>query len=244
MNIPGTKEMLNIWERSRGKPLVEKTMDLLYLASPDSVDPATLAIGERDARLLQLRERMFGSELLNVAECPDCHERIEWTSHVGDLLSPNKNSGTGTTPFYTLEADEYSIRFRLPNSYDMIRVTTDSFYRSNPKKVFLDCIVEAKKDMEDCAPDDVPDEILNELDKRMAEVDPQAEIDMLLICPKCAHHWSMRFDILSYLWIEIDSWARHVLQEVITLASAFAWSESDILAMSPRRRQLYLQMIK
>ena len=233
MNVPGTKEMLNIWERSRGKPLVEKTMDLLYIASPDMADPATLAIGERDARLLQLRERMFGSELLNVAECPDCHEKIEWTTKVGELLSQDKNSNAGANPVYTLEADEYSIRFRLPNSYDMIRVSTDSVYRSNPKKLFLDCIVEAKKDLENCAPGDVPDEILNELDKRMAEEDPQAEIAMLLTCPKCAHQWNMRFDIVSYLWTEIDSWARHVLQEVITLASALSWSESDILGMEP-----------
>jgi len=53
----------------------------------------------------------------------------------------------------------------------------------------------------------------------------------------------MTFDILTYLWSEIEDWAQRLLLEVHTLALAYGWSERDILAMSPRRRRLYLEMV-
>ncbi len=77
----------------------------------------------------------------------------------------------------------------------------------------------------------------------MAEQDPLAVIQMSLTCSACAHNWPLTFDIISYLWIEIDRWARHTLREVAQMAYAFGWSESDILALSPHRRKLYLKMI-
>ena len=42
---------------------------------------------------------------------------------------------------------------------------------------------------------------------------------------------------------EIDAWARTILYQVHLLASVYGWSESEILALSPWRRHLYLQMI-
>jgi hypothetical protein len=67
---------------------------------------------------------------------------------------------------------------------------------------------------------------------------------MLLTCPNCCNQWEGQFDIASYLWTEINTWARHMLQEVYLLARAFGWSEYAILTMSPQRRQLYLEMIR
>jgi hypothetical protein len=77
----------------------------------------------------------------------------------------------------------------------------------------------------------------------MAEIDPQADIQIALTCPACLHQWSAAFDIASHLWIEVNSWAMRILDEVHRLASAYGWSEADILELSPMRRQLYLGMI-
>jgi len=114
----------------------------------------------------------------------------------------------------------------------------------DPEKLLRDCIVEVQKGGARCEVADLPEEILELLDQRMAEEDPQADISMLLSCPKCSYQWEMPFDICSYLWIEIDNWAKRALREVAMLAAAFGWSESDILNMSPRRRRLYLEMIR
>jgi hypothetical protein len=243
MKSLGAKELLNVWENNRGKPLIEKAMDLLYASGSGGVDPTTLSIGERDVRLFHLRKMMFGSNLFNVADCPNCHEHIEWVSNVDDFVLLNQDK-RAPVDSYSLDAHAYHIRFRLLNTYDMLRVSSDKIYQSDPNKLFSDCIIEIKRNGENCSVDELPASVFDQLDQRMAEEDPQADITMLLNCPACSNTWEMHFDIISYLWLEIDSWAKHVLSEVATLASVFHWSESDILNLSPGRRRLYLEMVK
>ena len=79
--------------------------------------------------------------------------------------------------------------------------------------------------------------------ERMAEADPHAGIELALSCPGCGHHWLAPFDIAQFVWSEVDAWARRTLYDVHVLAGAYGWRESDVLALSPRRRQLYLEMV-
>jgi hypothetical protein len=74
-------------------------------------------------------------------------------------------------------------------------------------------------------------------------MDPQAEVRVAVTCPACHHPWSTVFDIVAYLWSEIDDWARRLLSEVDVLASSYGWNESAILGMTARRRRLYLEII-
>jgi endogenous inhibitor of DNA gyrase (YacG/DUF329 family) len=244
MQSPATKEILTIWEKSKSRSLIEKTMDLLYASNNrnDKEDPAALSIGERDARLFRLREWMFGSQLFNIADCPACHERVEWITTTTELLSLNEEKKSSLS--HVLDVDDYHIQYRLINSYELIKASSDPAYRADAKKIFSDCIIDVQKGEEPYNPDELPGYLYDKLDQQMAEEDSVADIRMMLNCPKCSHQWEMPFDIVSYLWIEIDSWAKHVLHEVAVLASSFGWSESDILNMGPRRRQLYLEMIK
>ncbi len=77
----------------------------------------------------------------------------------------------------------------------------------------------------------------------MNRADPQADVQLNLSCPSCNHNWQMVFDIVSFFWSEIHTWAQQMLREVHILASAYGWYEADILVMSPSRRQFYLQMV-
>ena len=236
MRVPGTAEMLDLWERSNGKTSMERSIELLSLAAIAG-DPAELSIGRRDASLFRLRERFFGPRLSNIADCPSCGERVEWSGDLRELVV----DGGGKEERFMLHAEPYVVSFRLPNSYDLLKA---SVYKENPDRLLLDCILEVKKGDVQCDAAVVPEEVLGLLDRRMEEEDPQADISMLLRCAGCSHEWEMSFDICSYLWMEIDDWARRVLREVALLAAAFGWSESDILRMSPRRRRLYLEMIR
>ena len=77
----------------------------------------------------------------------------------------------------------------------------------------------------------------------MAEADPLADIQLDLTCPSCERRWRAVFDIVSFLWTEIEVWAWRTLSDVHTLARAYGWSERDILTLSPTRRQFYLEMV-
>ena len=78
---------------------------------------------------------------------------------------------------------------------------------------------------------------------RMAVADPQADVQIDADCPACEHRWREPFDIASFLWTEISVLARRLLLEVHQVASAYGWSERDILALSPARRNAYLEML-
>ncbi|MBE7169317.1 MAG: phage baseplate protein [Williamsia sp.] len=240
-----TTELLDVWEQGSRRSLLQRSLLLLQVACafPDAGTVARFSIGERDARLLKLREWMFGDRFVNTANCPQCGEQIEWTVPIEDLrLQPwSRQEGS---PTFTLQDGGYEVRFRLPNSEDMALIASLPAYQPDPGKLLADCILRASHHGEECSPDTLPAALLEAINQRMAAEDPQADIRMVLSCPQCACTWEAPFHILSYLWTEIDAWARRILQEVYLLARAFSWSEQDILNLSPYRRQLYLEMIR
>jgi hypothetical protein len=90
---------------------------------------------------------------------------------------------------------------------------------------------------------ELPPAVVQQLSAQLAEMDPQAEIILTPICPACGHSWQVLFDIVTFFWTELSGQARRLLQEVYRLARAYGWSEADILAMSPLRRQFYLELV-
>lgn len=237
-------ELLNVWESGLSQPLVQKTLNLLSAACPelDFDSLASLSIGERDARLLLLREWMFGPRLKNMANCPKCSGRIEWENDIADIRVQHISHGESTKKF-TLEQDEFSILFRLPNSLDILSFDDEGAEGADPAKLLANCIIRAQSNGKDCHADDLPEKIFHALSDRMETEDPQADIRLVLNCPYCSHRWEVNFDIMSYFWIEIDRWAHRLLQDVHILAREYGWSEQDILDMSSVRRQIYLGMV-
>jgi len=94
------------------------------------------------------------------------------------------------------------------------------------------------------APHSWSDAELEEIGERMALADPQAETRLTLHCPECAHAWGETLDITSFLWTEIEGCARRLLFEIHVLASAYGWTEAEILSLSPHRRACYLEMVQ
>ena len=64
-----------------------------------------------------------------------------------------------------------------------------------------------------------------------------------LTCPACGHAWQAPFDIATFVWRELDDWAQRTLREIHVIAGAYGWSEDEILQLSARRRQIYVEMI-
>ena len=249
MRLPTPAELLRVWEVGLTQTPLERCLHLLRVSTdaPDFNHPARLSIGERDARLLQLREWLFGTRLLNKALCPSCAETAEWEDDTRRLmLQPPEPDNTPIPPLareFLLEEAGVSVRFRLPNSLNLHRALTNPIYRANPNQLLADCILRWESPTAGLPVDKWPDTLVDALNRRMADEDPQADIQMAVGCPACGHGWSVRFDIMEYLWAEIDNWARHLLQDVAVLARAFGWAEADILSMTPQRRQLYIDLI-
>lgn len=231
------------WERGLPQDPVQRALTLLAMAWPErSADEwASATIGERDEYLLRLRDEVFGSEIEATTACAACGERLvlSFTTHsirAAPAALPEKDGR------FFLRLNSYRIDYRLPTSADLIAVTENA--EGNGREILLQRCVVVSRNEQPIDPSQLPERILKQVIERMAAADPQAEVQIELACPACEHRRSVVFDILSYLWGELDDWAHRLLIEVHALASAYGWSEAAIMTMSARRRNLYLQMIE
>ncbi|MGW7696705.1 T4 family baseplate hub assembly chaperone [Streptomyces asiaticus] len=109
------------------------------------------------------------------------------------------------------------------------------------------CIVSAHRSGRPVPADRLPAAELPEpVQRRLAEAaeraDPAADVTLNVACPECGEATRAELDIASYLWAELDHWARDLLLDVHLLATAYGWSEPQILALSPLRRRYYLEL--
>jgi hypothetical protein len=214
---------------------------LLLAAYPDTPSEllARLSIGNRDARLLILREQIFGSRLNSLVNCPCCNEALEVGLDVSDISAESACEGGAMV----LSVADYEVSFRVPNTLDLLAVGESRDVTLARQLLFQRCVLTARHKGENCPADLLPSEIIDGVTTQMSRADPQADVQLALSCPQCSHEWRAVFDIVSFLWAEISAWASRILREVHLLASAYGWREADILAMSPRRRQCYLDMV-
>ena len=232
-----------MWENGLRQGPVDRALGLLEAVYPEQSAEtlAGLSIGERDARLLRVRQVLFGPRITSTMLCPRCSERLEWESEVAELCV---NGGKTSTTELCVEAEAYRLRFRLPNSRDLAALSAGTD-RSNDSRTQLlgRCLLEAStSEGEPLQIEQLPETALQAMVWEMDRADPQSNLQIGLTCPACGHGWEGLFDIVSFLWAEINHWAERTLRTVHLLARAYGWREADILAMSPTRRQIYLEM--
>jgi hypothetical protein len=233
-------ELLDVWEAGQTLSPVQRALALLTAALPDVSDQALadMPIGRRDAELLSLREHLFGSLIVALADCPNCSERCELTFEAEDIRM--------THPFeslFEIQADGYSVRARPANSLDLMAVHTMDPAAPKERAIIANCTIEARHGDSLVGPDELPDAVAEAVAHAMSEADPQADVRMAMDCPACGHQWRALFDVAAFLWREIDAWAKRSLNEVHAVASAYGWSQRDILSMSASRRRRYVSMI-
>ena len=247
-------ELLAAWERSLAEPHALRAVVLLAAACPETSieDLARESVGRRDARLLTLREWTFGPQLVSLAGCPVCGERLETVFDVADIRVPGAEDGP-TEPL-SLTVAGCELAFRLPDSLDLAALTAataataantagDSGQGAR-RRLLARCLLDARgADGGEVPLDRLPAAALQAMADRMAESDPQGDVQLALRCPACAHAWLAPFDIASFFWTEVEAWGRLLLHEIHALASAYCWPEEVILALSPWRRRAYLELI-
>jgi hypothetical protein len=242
MAVPSAKRLLDVWDQASRAPAWQRSI-LLLAASDQDLDPegaALLPVGERDARLLRLREVIFGSQMTGVTGCPQCTERLELTLNWADFdSSAAENPQTG----HRFQFGEYAISFRLPTTLDLAAANGCRNIEEARLLILQLCVLSLKRLGEDTPVAEAPEELIRELERYMAEIDPNADVRLALACPACEHQWNAPFDIGSFFWTEFNAWAHRRLEEVHRLASAYGWSEADILELSPLRRRYYLEAI-
>ncbi len=236
MRPPSQEQLLNVWERGLQQESIERTLSMLRMA--ESENPEQFTVGESDRRLLEVRELIFGPEITALAYCPECGNGLELNFDVADV----KTAVPVSSAQLMLADGGYEASFRLLTLGDLQGARAAE--ESRLQRCLLErCLLSVRRGGVAVTADELPEGFIRELSRRMGDADPQAEIRLDLECAECHHQWLGEFDIESFLWDEIQAWASRMLKEVHQLAAAYGWSEQQILALSPLRRHVYLNLV-
>jgi hypothetical protein len=240
MRAPNAAELLGVWERSGALGPAERADALLGLGLPGE-HASDLTVGERDARLLELRELLFGSALDGAAECAGCGEQVEY-SLSAQTLAAERDPALPDDAF-ALSVFGYELRFRLPTGADLSAAASAADVDGARTTLLERCVLTSTVDGREEPAASLPAPVVTALAERLARADPLGDVRLALTCPACSSAWTVVLDVGAWLWSELESWARRTVLDVHALASAYGWSEAEILALGPRR-ELYVELVE
>ncbi|MEU1598354.1 hypothetical protein ABZ468_37440 [Streptomyces sp. NPDC005708] len=231
--------LLAVWEAGRGKDAVRRALVLAAAGAADPSSVADLSVGEREELVLALRERCFGSTFPCAVTCPSCRQELELELTVDDVRAGEPDGDR------RLRVNGFDVEFRLITSRDLLTVEagTSDAHRDARRALLGRVLTSATTHGERVSVDDLPNEVLDALANALSTQDPQADVRLELDCVDCGHEWASPFDVTIYLWAELDAYARRLLHDVHVLASAYGWSEDEVLAVGPARRRCYLELV-
>lgn len=238
--VPTQSGLLNLWESGERELTGRRALLLLASAtSLESRDLNAMSIGRRDSTILDLRENLFGSRFVGVTDCPSCGEEIELSF---DAIEVRRD--VQTVDEVEMIIDGVAVQFRLPNAGDVVSIENATDIAEARDFLIARCILGASRNNEQITVDDLSPSTIEAITDRMRDLDPQADVTLDVDCPSCSYAWKEPFDIVSFLWRELRTSSRRLLNEIHLLASAYGWTEEQILALTPTRRNTYVEIVQ
>jgi hypothetical protein len=239
MRALSAAELLSVWECGLSQDYAERAVALLSAANPQLsvTEIARLSIGRRDAALLTLRDRTFGSRITSVVTCLGCGGNFDLVFETEAILA-----GPAQLEDFQIMAKGIEMNIHLPNSLDLAAALVNQDPAEATRVMLRRCISANDASGNRVEAEDLPFALREEAEDAMSQADPQADVRILISCSECGRQWTEPFDIVRFFWAEIEAWAVRILREVHLLASAYGWTEQEILRMSPVRRSFYLEI--
>jgi hypothetical protein len=235
MRTPGTAELLDIWDAGQNLSATRRAVLLVCAAFPERQDIEHWPLGTINRQLIVLRQHLFGSGLVCLADCAACAEVVEIDVPLAALL------GEAGPPAATqrIHSEGCEVEFHLPTASDLLALEG-----AGPGRWLARTVDRAWRDGTEIEAAELGAATSTAVERAIEHADPLAHIACTMTCPVCQHSWRADLHMIDVLWTEIGACARRVLSEVGRLARAFGWCESDILAMSAIRRKHYLEWLE
>jgi hypothetical protein len=224
-------DLLALWEHGLSRHAIDRSALLAAWAQREveAEHIADLPLGEITTSLLQLRAATFGGRIRAHADCEHCGQRLELNFATHELMQP-------VAP--ATEAAAAGVRLRPPCLRDLAAIAHEHDAERAACELLARCMLNAPADAAALRP-----ETVREIEDALEAADPNADIAFDVHCEACGHAGTAQLDAGELLWDEIDARARALLGEVHLLASAYGWTEGEILGLSAARRAAYLSMV-
>jgi hypothetical protein len=188
-----------------------------------------LPVADRQFLMRQLAVQLGMEESWLAAACARCGVGYDFPVRHGEL--PFKAAGEGY-PFATVETSLGTARFRVPDGGDQEAIAEIEDEEEARRMLARRCAVEPLAG-------ELSDEDLDRVEQALEEVAPEVVTRAQVACPDCGRPGEVHLD--PYLCLGAADSGLFV--EIHALASAYHWSEREILALPRDRRRLYLALV-
>lgn len=227
------EQALKVWEMGESQSWPDKALALLRVAYPNRLDEhlLNLTVGQRNASLAVVRERVFGSIARCYCRCMHCNQEMEFSCRPTLLMHSSNPPAEG----HECQIGDNKVQYRLPTLGDLCHIARYSDQETARRVLIKRCV--PKGDSE------VLEQWQSKVAEKMQACDPNADVRIDVECHSCnqKHHYA--FSVLGFFWQELTRYVKQLFREIDALAKAYGWDEQAILAMTETRRQVYLELI-
>jgi hypothetical protein len=218
-----------------------------------------LLVGDREYLVLKLREMTFGAKVAAVLNCRACRAPMDVTFSLGEV-------GVERRPvrsrFFRAElspaaafrdrdgVERREVEFRLPTGADQEEAAAAyaEDERAGLERLLARLVRPAGGgdggEAGEAFAARLSDAARAEIEGHMARVAPAVELELDGVCPECGEPFETAFDLTAFFAAEMQNNLRSLESAVHLLAFHYHWSEGEILSLTRRKRQRYVEMIE
>jgi hypothetical protein len=194
-----------------------------------------LPLGERLAALLALAGGDGSEPFAAMMRCVSCAETLEAPLAVADLLAYQARAAA-PQPLPLRVDDQHVLALRLPTARDLERWRD----QGTPAEHLARELIQDDGTL----PEPLPGAWLAAIEATLAGADPLVDFRLAIACPACGTSARYELDLQELALARLRATHTDLLRCVHRLASAYHWTEEQILAVPPSRRRAYLAMIE
>lgn len=198
-------------------------------------DAHKLPMGALASAVLRLMRLLTPAGLAATVACRQCGTQLEVPVPLESLLAVEAPNDHWVT---SVEAHGRELVVRAPRPDDLAAASTAQDHAEARRVLLTRCLLTA--DAEDLATDDTVAAAVN---AAWEDLDPLSVVTIEVTCPECGTQDAPLADILGWGWALVEARVRAMVGDVHRLASAYGWSEAEILALPIVRRRAYLELV-
>jgi len=192
-----------------------------------------LSVADRQFLMRRLAGLLGRDEVWLSASCGACDERFDIFVRQSEL--PNQEGGAAY-PFVDLENDGGRCRLRVPNGRDQTALASIADPQEAQWTLVERCFIEGEGRW---SSPQRHEDWLSAVEEALDAEAPQVALTARTECPECGAENDVALDP----YLVLRSVSSSILADVHSLASAYHWSEEEILSLPTERRRLYLELV-
>lgn len=258
MRLPEA-DILALYERCRRYPALQRAVVLLDYARLEAavagaaatwpVDLQDLSLGQLNVGLLRLYGGLFSPQLHCQVRCPACRQEFEFELPIDALVPEGSPAAAPWSERFGFADGELELRLRPLTAADFAAIAAVTEPELASTLLAERLITGLRWHGSEPAPrltgphGRLLADLVARISESLAQQDPLAELSLSLSCLSCGTEFSAPLSPADFLWAELAAQARQISYQVHTLASAYGWSEGEILSLGEARRQTYMEWL-